>query len=62
MRFLWNLINLGWNTFQATFEGWMEVMKDAVDSTEVCMVQKSTFAIKKLAYATFSVINILWVC
>lgn len=40
----------------------MEVMKDAVDSTEVCIVQKSTFAIKKLTYATFSVINILWVC
>ena len=23
--------------FQATFEGWMEVMQDAVDSTEVCI-------------------------
>jgi len=23
---------------QATFEGWMEVMKDAVDSAEVCTV------------------------
>lgn len=40
----------------------MEVIRDAVDSTEVCILQKSTFALKKLAYASFSVINILWVC
>lgn len=54
MRFLWNLINLGWNTFQATFEGWMEVMKDAVDSTEVCILQKSTFGLKKLFVCNIS--------
>ena len=26
----------------------MEVMRDAVDSTEVCILQKSTFGLKKL--------------
>ena len=32
----------------------MEVMKDAVDSTEVCTLQKSTFGLKKLVVCNIS--------
>ena len=25
--------------YQATFEGWIEIMKDAVDATKVCLYE-----------------------